>query len=120
MRQNIILVVFVVGMLSGCATPRSLDVPDVLPKDRVKEDRRGVKVAIESVLGTVSGQDVKVEELKDQLRKDEEARSSVETITETLTGAGVSAKYCPQDGKRYSPKMTICPEHQVELKIIEE
>ena len=40
--------------------------------------------------------------------------TAVEAVKKTFEERRV--KYCPLDGKRYSPTMTICPVHGVELK----
>jgi hypothetical protein len=75
------------------------------------------------VVGAVSGQDVNEEQLRKtarEIRKDPEARKAVEAITRSMGGAGVQIKYCPVDGKRYSPSLDKCPEHDVELKPVEE
>ncbi len=106
--KRLFLGVLVSSMLVGCGASRSV----------IRDDRQEVKKDIEAVLGNVVGQDVSLEDLKDQLRTDEQARTSIETIAETLSGTGASAKYCPVTGKRYSPKMEKCPEHGVVLEAV--
>ncbi len=54
------------------------------------------------------------------LRKDKQAQSAVETLTNTLSGRPSDVKYCPVDGQRFSGKIQICPVHTVELKTVED
>ena len=79
--------------------------------------------AWESVASAVSGQQVNGVQLRDltkELRKDEKARSAVESISGALEGRPGSVKYCPVDGQRYNANFTICPVHGVELKPVDE
>ena len=41
-------------------------------------------------------------------------------VTEAMGDDLQKVKYCPLDGKRYSPKLETCPEHGVLLMWVEE
>ncbi len=75
--------------------------------------------ALKSVVGQLSGQpvdDKKLRDLSRQIEKDPEAKSAVEAVQKGMAGQSTAVKYCPVDGKRFSSKLTECPEHQVPLK----
>ncbi len=79
--------------------------------------------ALQAVAGSLKGEPVSKEELRhlsQQMRKDKETQTAVQSVTEAITGKNVSVKYCPVDGKRYSAQLQYCPEHRVLLKNIEE
>ena len=83
----------------------------------------GESAALGTVVGAINGQKVDQEQLQKtarEIRRDPEARHAVEAITRSMGGTGVKVKYCPIDGKRYSPSLEICPEHGVTLKPVEE
>jgi hypothetical protein len=90
-----------------------------------KKETQQQKEAIESmrtIAGSLSGKQLSDEELRkvsSQIEKNPEAQSAVESITQSMGGAG-SIKYCPVDGKRFAPHIIQCPAHQVELKNVDE
>ncbi len=103
------LVVF----LAGCATTPKQESLRI-------QDREAIE-ALKSVTGAVSGQEIDDKKLKDiavEMRKDPEARSAVESVTQSLRGEK-NIKYCPVDGKRFSGHLEICPEHKVRLEDLE-
>lgn len=105
------------GLLVGCSTMgqnRHSAAPDASQKDAVS--------AIQSVTGAVSGKPLTQEEMKNlthDLRKDKEARSAVQAITDSMNPSENVVKYCPVDGERYSSKFTVCPVHNVPLKEVQ-
>ncbi|HPB68524.1 MAG TPA: hypothetical protein PLT76_07060 [Candidatus Omnitrophota bacterium] len=87
------------------------------------ESREEALAAASAVLGAVSGQDVTEKDLKDfaqQVRKDKEAQSAVESIANTFDPGQPKIKYCPVCGKRYRFSMEECPVHHVPLKVLED
>lgn len=116
--RKTVVIISTVSFITGCAT--------VLPpssSQKQSPDQEESVSALRSVGEAVSGRSLSEEELRDvarQIQSDPQARDAVETITENLTGAKRKVKYCPVCGKRFSPHLTICPEHQVELKEIED
>ncbi len=84
------------------------------------ESQKDVISAMESVLGNVAGKPVSqkdLEKLNRAIQKDPEAKSAVQTITNSLRAEQV-VKFCPIDGERYSPKFENCPVHHVPLKTL--
>lgn len=79
--------------------------------------------ALRSVAGALGGQpvdDKKLKELVGEIRKDPQAQSAIQSVTGSLSGQNINIKYCPVDGKRYSGDLQVCPEHQVQLKKLDE
>ena len=110
----IILLVF----FSGCSSTVKTS-----PGGQTVESRQEAISAMEKVLTNVSGEEIdekKLRELNSQIQKDPEAKRAVESIANSMSGQGVIIKYCPVDGQRYSAKFTQCPEHKVDLKILNE
>lgn len=100
-------------LLAGCSSATKAPV----------SDQRETAEALKSVAGALGGQpvdDQKLKEISEQMRKDPQAQSAIESVTGSLSGQGLNIKYCPTDGKRYSGEMLLCPEHRVELKSIDE
>lgn len=78
--------------------------------------------ALKSIIGSISGQEVNDEDIRSlgvQLRKDKEAQEAVGAISEAIANTDKEIKYCPVTGKRYSPKLTKCPIHDVMLEKVE-
>lgn len=74
------------------------------------------------MLGAVSGQDVTEQDLKNlaqQVQKDKEAQSAVESISGAFDPSRPKIKYCPVCGKRYRFTFEECPVHHVPLKILD-
>jgi hypothetical protein len=108
-------------LLSGCATTKNSPAVNS-PKGQV-ESTKDVTEALEAVVGAVSGQDVNTSDLKgliQDIRQDEETRSAVESISGALAQPAGRVHYCPVDGKRFSPKITTCPDHKVPLQWVDE
>ncbi|MCB9771073.1 MAG: hypothetical protein H6754_00775 [Candidatus Omnitrophica bacterium] len=85
------------------------------------ESRAEVVSAMEHVLGAVSGKTIDEKDLRklnNDIEKDPQAKSAVQTISNAVSGQGPAVRYCPVDGERYSPKFTECPVHHVSLKIL--
>ena len=104
----------VVFIFFGCAT--------TAPPEGHKETKQDVQSAVEAVATAITGQEMSEEELRElnrQIREDKEAQSAVQSITNTLSDASLSVKYCPVTGKRYSSHLTECPQHHVKLKELE-
>lgn len=116
MKSSKYLLIFGLCFAAGCsATQKSAP-------QATGETRAEVISAMEKVVGAVSGQEVNEQDLRklnQQIQKDPEAKSAVESINNTLSGQ-VTVKYCPVDGERYNPKFLECPIHHVPLKILTE
>ncbi len=76
-----------------------------------------------TVAESISGKEISEKDARRigrELRSDPEARSAIEAIKESLSGAEKKIiKYCPVDGVRYAPSFQECPEHKVTLKILD-
>jgi hypothetical protein len=79
--------------------------------------------ALKSVAGAVKGSpltDSDLKKLNKQMREDKDAQSAVSTITNSMSGKEYTIKYCPKDGKRFAGSVQVCPEHNVELRWVDE
>lgn len=86
------------------------------------ESTQEVKDAIGLVAEALRGQSMSDEEVDvfvDQLRKDEQAQSAVQSIADSMSPDNVRVKYCPVDGARFSPELLQCPQHHVDLIFVE-
>lgn len=107
--------IFCSVLLSGCQT--------MAPVQHKTESREDVQEALSVVAGALSGKKLSEEELRDlvkQIRTDEDAQSAIQAITESVGGQAPVAKYCPVTGRRYAPHLEVCPEHNVELKTVDQ
>ena len=59
-------------------------------------------------------------ELSKNIQKDKQAQSAIESVTDAMISNRAAVHYCPVDGERFSPRVKICPTHQVPLKEVEE
>ena len=59
-------------------------------------------------------------ELSQNIQKDKQAQSAIESVTGAMISNRAAVRYCPVDGERSSPRVKICPTHQVPLKEVEE
>ncbi len=115
-----ILIVGLLFLSPGCAS--------VFPRDQARGtpsagSREEALAAASAVLGAMSGQEVTEKDLKDfaqQVQKDKEAQSAVESIANTFDPGRPKIKYCPVCGKRYRFSMEECPVHHVPLKVLED
>ena len=61
-----------------------------------------------------------LEELSQNIQKDKQAQSAIESVTDAMISNRAAVHYCPVDGERFSPRVKICPTHNVPLKEVEE
>lgn len=74
--------------------------------------------AVGSMTGALAGKEMSDQEarhLVQNLQKDKEARSAIESISGALDIKQTGIKYCPTDGKRFNSDVINCPEHKVKL-----
>lgn len=53
-----------------------------------------------------------------QVKNNPQAQSAVRSINSALS-AEHTVKYCPENGERFSPDMTYCPDGKVKLEWVE-
>ncbi len=115
------LLFVLVFLTAGCATTAKRN-PAVSGTGQTESTQEAVS-AMRSVTEAVSGRklsDAELKELELRIRKDKEAQSAIRSITGSLQETGPVLKYCPIDGKRYSPRLKYCPIHKdVLLKDVE-
>jgi hypothetical protein len=107
-----LLVIFL--CLGGCQTASPLKSNTESLEDAEKN--------LQSIAGALNMKALSDEEynnLKKQVRNDKQARSAIEAITDSMSRNKTQVKYCPLTGNRYAANLKICPEHQVELKEVE-
>ena len=95
---------------AGCQahTGRMKPAPNGSP---LSESPQEVQSALKSMTEALSGQnmtDAELQQLGRQWARNAEVRNAVESVTGALSGQR-SAKYCPVDGKRFSPDIERCP-----------
>ncbi len=109
-----------VHLLVGCGTTRQgRSSPSHSASHENLEDEIS---ALQSVAGAISGKTLTEDDMKNlakDLRSDEDAKSAVQAITQSMNSPGNVIKYCPIDGARFSAKFTTCPTHGVVLKEVE-
>ena len=106
---SVVLVILAVGM-TGCRA-----VGPKKEKEETRAEQRETIEALQSVAGSVAGEEVteeRLQELSREIEEDEETRSAVEAVREAVEGGPGEVKYCPLDGKRYSPRLEFCPDHR--------
>ena len=64
--------------------------------------------------------DSPLKELSQNIQKDKQAQSAIESVTGAMISNRAAARYCPVDGERFSPRVKVCPTHHVLLKEVEE
>lgn len=62
----------------------------------------------------------RLQELSQNIQKDKEAQSALESVTEAMSSNRIAVYYCPVDGERFSPRVKVCPTHHILLKEVEE
>ncbi len=108
-----LLIIFSVG---GCFSVLHRD-----PRDthKIPSDKEAAG-ALTSVAGYYAGRKLsesEIQELSIQVQKDKEAQKAIEQLSEALTGEDrPPLRYCPVDGRRFSHRVEVCPEHKVRLK----
>lgn len=60
----------------------------------------------------VGGSRVDLKVLAAQIQRDPQARSAVTAVNSSFSIQDSGVKYCPVDGKRYSSRLEVCPEHK--------
>lgn len=120
--DHLLLYVYTMGVifllmtsLAGCQTAGG--------QKRQVGTGREARQAIVSITAAASGRALTEEDLhhlERQIKTDPQAKTAVENVTDALSGRQVNIKYCPVDGKRYAARLKVCPEHDVELKFLEE
>lgn len=114
LQWQILFLIAPVVLLTGCQSVSS---------KRLSSEQREAVDSMRSVTQAISGKTLTDEELIDLSRKienDPEAKSAVESITQSLGGEAAVPKYCPVDGERFAPHKTQCPTHNVTLKRVDE
>lgn len=104
-------VVFLVCLL-GCQTAKA-------PSQGMSQT--GDKEMLKSVASALGGKDLTDEEMKALIKgvkNDKEAQSAIESISNSLDSEKRQIQYCPLDGERYAARLTVCPKHSVELKLL--
>ncbi len=110
--------IFIIGLaltISGCRTAQT-------KQPLNKDDSKETVSALKALAGSYKGKPLSDEEAKalaKDLANNEEAKSAVQSITGAVGGERVVVKYCPVDGKRFSGRVVVCPEHHVPLKEVE-
>lgn len=106
---------FIFVSLVGCSTTASVQKSNETPQE--------AQSALRSVAGSIAGKPLTQEDLRkleQQMKNNPEAKSAVETISQSLGSQQIKVKYCPIDGKRFSLKIEMCPDHNVRLKFVDE
>ncbi len=61
-----------------------------------------------------------LKELSQNIQKDKQAQSAIESLTQAISSNSVAVHYCPVDGERFSWRVKVCPTHHVLLKEVEQ
>ncbi|MDP8212504.1 MAG: hypothetical protein P9X22_04320 [Candidatus Zapsychrus exili] len=88
-----------------------------------EETAEDVSTALLSVAEALKGDVVDDEELRkiaSDVRNDEQAKSAIESITNSKDGQVLRFKYSPATGKRYASHLEICPDTGVRLEWVED
>lgn len=113
-RYKIIVGGMLVLFIYGCRT---------IPSEQTDKQLRDEAVqSLGTVASAISGKEITEDDLRDlnkQIRNDEEAKQAVDSITDALTGENTVIKYCPIDGARFAPHIQKCPEHNIDLEILQ-
>ncbi|MDE2027635.1 MAG: hypothetical protein KGJ11_03715, partial [Candidatus Omnitrophica bacterium] len=109
MRKKYLLapgLVVLAAALAGCQTA---------PRKAAAAPREETVSALTTVTEGLTNQPVTQAQFKNlarQVAKDPQARSALRSINSALAPEH-TVKYCPEDGKRFSPDMIWCPDHKV-------
>ncbi len=104
---------------NGCLAHQQIRPQGVLKQ---REDLPQQRKDLESVASAMSGHEVNQQDLKkvvQDLKNDKDSRSAVESVSNSLGGQGLDVKYCPVNGKRFSARLKLCPQHNVPLLPVE-
>ena len=113
MFRNVIVLTFLSLLCAGCQS---------VPVQKNAADQKEAESSLTSVAGALAGKKLSPEDVKKlekQIATNKDAQSAVKSIGNSMQGHA-PVKYCPVDGQRYSARLTICPEHGVELKSLDE
>lgn len=69
---------------------------------------------------TTASQKSRLEVLSQDIQKDPQAQSAIESVTGAVISNRVKVHYCPKDGERFSFRVKVCPKHNIPLKEVEE
>lgn len=61
-----------------------------------------------------------LKELSQEIQKDKQAQSAIESVTEAMSSQRIMVYYCPVDGERFSSRVKVCPTHHVPLKEVQD
>ena len=104
-----------VFVCAGCqTTPKKTAV--------AKESPQEVMSALGTMAQGLTNADINREGLQHlaaQVQKDPQAQSAVKAVNSAFNIQDTGVKYCPVDGKRYSSRLDMCPEHKVKLLPVE-
>jgi hypothetical protein len=119
--KNFFAFFIVILILAGCrkTSPNIQDENFITHRSTNKEDAS----AMTAVAGYWAGRKFNPQELEaisKQIQKDQEAQSALQKVGSTFSGRLSRVRYCPVDGKHFSARLEICPEHTVKLKELEE
>ena len=109
-------------IMGGCATGAHQRISDK-NRQAQTETPQDVVSALEKVAGSLSGKELNEKEIKNlstDIRANKETQSALQSITSALGQERFGVKYCPVDGKHFSSRVMVCPEHNVKLKEVEE
>lgn len=124
MKKILFMVLLGTLLLGCCSVARNNAIkPTQTQPSSHPESAAQVKSVVTSVVGAISGQEMSEKDLREltrQVQRDPEAQSALKVLTNSVSGEGAVIKYCPVDGKRYSAKFQVCPEHGVLLKEVKE
>ena len=113
--RKISISIMFVFLWAGCSTtPRG---------NAARIQTREASSALRALAGSLSGKNLsekETRELATKMNKDDQTRSAVRSLQTTMSGRHPTAKYCPIDGKHFSYRVEVCPEHNVPLKEVEE
>jgi len=122
---NLPIILGSIFIICGCQTisPNINHQENSKDNENIKESNEEIQTALESIIGVISQKDAEQVDLRalgKQLRKDKEAQSAVRVISDSMSGKNLRIKYCPESGRRYDPKIIICPIHEIPLEYVED
>ncbi len=97
--------------VAGCQTAK--------PKQESSKETISALGAVTEGLTNQNLTDKDLKNLAVQVQKDPKAQSAVKSINQALSVEQTGIKYCPKDGKRFSSRVTYCPDDGTLLKDVE-
>ncbi|HBG61502.1 MAG: hypothetical protein A2Y03_06040 [Omnitrophica WOR_2 bacterium GWF2_38_59] len=116
--MNRLFLILIAVFLCGCQTIKQ----DTSLGQTAHESRDDQESALLAVVGAVSDKELSEKDLRNlvkDIKNDEEARSAINVVADSISNKQLRVKYCPVTGKRYAASLSICPVHNVELKWVE-